>query len=436
MTTADVPSLDGRAEFRSRSLRGWDVAFYLLTAIGAAALLTDTGVRHGRLAVGLGALAALTLAYVGVGRRAARTGRAGLIAGYLGLLVVAVGVVVWSSPTGTLVLFIAYSQVWYFAESRTRGVLWSTALSAGVVVATAVREDLGWADVPAAMAQVSIALAFAVLLGLWVTQVAEQGELRAQLLDELEAAQAELGRSHHAAGVAAERERLAREIHDTLAQGFTSVVMLAQATTSDVRRGATERAEERLALIERTARDNLAEARALVAAFSPVELQSGGLVEALGRLAERFGRETGVEVDVVLAARLPGLDRDAEVILLRAAQEALSNVRRHAAATHVRLVLGHVDEAGREPDRDAEGDDGSVPRVHAVALEVVDDGRGFDPATTSGLGLQGMRERVTSGGGELDVTSSPHGTRVRVLVPTRPPTSPEDGTSTPPGGTA
>nr|WP_237727910.1 sensor histidine kinase [Cellulomonas sp. APG4] len=283
------------------------------------------------------------------------------------------------------------------------------------------------------MAQVSIALAFAVLLGLWVTQVAEQGELRAQLLEELEATQAELGRSHHAAGVAAERERLAREIHDTLAQGFTSVVMLAQATAADVRRGAAERAEERLALIERTARDNLAEARALVAAFSPVELQSGGLTEALGRLAGRFERETGVEVDVVLAAELPGLDRDAEVILLRAAQEALSNVRRHAAAAHVRLVLDGGDQTRGQG---TEGDDVSTSPTHAVALEVVDDGRGFDPSTTAGLGLQGMRERVTSGGGELDVTSSPDGTRVRVLVPTRPSTAPPDGATAPPGGAA
>lgn len=425
MTTAERPHRDGRAEFRARSLRGWDVAFYLLTVIAAAALLTDTGLRGGRLAVGLVSLAALTVVYLVVGRPAARTARGDLIGTYLVLLVVAVGLVVWSSPTGTLVLFIAYSQVWYFAQSRTRGVLWSVVLSVAVVVATVVRERLDPGDVPAAAAQVSLALAFAVLLGLWVTQVAEQGELRAQLLDELEAAQAELGRSHHAAGVAAERERLAAEIHDTLAQGFTSVVMLSQAAAADVRRGAAERAEERLALIERTARDNLAEARALVAAFSPVDLQSGGLVEALTRLTERFARETGVEVDVVLPVGTPAVGRDAEVVLLRAAQEALANVRRHAAAQHVRLVLSQGEHVAAGPD---DGQDVDDPRsgVPVVALEVADDGRGFDPAATEGVGLQGMRARVTSGGGELAVTSSAEGTRVRVLLPAGP-TTPSPG---------
>src|SRR5690606_19116211 len=91
----------------------------------------------------------------------------------------------------------------------------------------------------------------------------------ARLVDELRATQAELARTSHDAGVLAERERVAQEIHDTLAQGFTSVVMLAQAASADLDRGAVDDARERLGLVESTARDNLAEARALAAARAP-----------------------------------------------------------------------------------------------------------------------------------------------------------------------
>ncbi len=87
---------------------------------------------------------------------------------------------------------------------------------------------------------------------------------------------------------------MAREIHDTLAQGFTSIVMVSQAVRADLDRGRLDAARERLDLVERTARDNLAEARALVSAFAPVGLAETGLAAALDRLAERFGQETGL----------------------------------------------------------------------------------------------------------------------------------------------
>ncbi len=241
---------------------------------------------------------------------------------------------------------------------------------------------------------------FAVLLGLWVTQVSEQSEERAQLLDQLEAAQAELAGIHHAAGVTAERERMAREIHDTLAQGFTSIVMLSQAVRADLDRGRLDGARERLDLVERTARDNLAEARALVSAFAPVGLSESGLADALERLAERFGQETGLVVDVAWPHSAT-ISRDREVILLRAAQEALTNVRRHAQASKVELALTVAPDGG-------------------VRLEVADDGRGIEPGAAEGFGLRGMRDRVTSGGGELAVSGGERrGTRVLVTLPAR-----------------
>uniref|UniRef100_UPI003562047B sensor histidine kinase n=1 Tax=Actinotalea sp. TaxID=1872145 RepID=UPI003562047B len=317
----------------------------------------------------------------------------------LTILVVLTSAITVVNTTGTILLFIAYSQIWFFSLSRRGGVIASTALTIGVFGALAAAPGVDPSELPSVLAQAALALAFAVLLGLWITQVAEQSELRAVLIDRLEAAQAELAASHHAAGVTAERERLAQEIHDTLAQGFTSVIMLAQAARADLDRADTARAVERLALVEHTARENLAEARALVAAFAPVGLAESGLPQALARLASRFTQETGVAVEVEVDESCTSMGREREVILLRSAQEALTNVRRHAAAEHVRLSL-------------ARSSDGQV------RLEVVDDGNGIDAASAEGFGLRGMRERVASGGGRLAVTGGPSGgTRVLVTLP-------------------
>lgn len=405
MTTADGgarPTAE-RSAFWLRTLRGWDVAFYLMMAISAVAVLVDDGAEPGP-ATGwpLALMGALVVAYTLAGRRAARSGDGRLALAYLAVLIVLVSAMVLLDTMATILLFVAYSQIWFFATSRRLGIVLSAVLTVGVFGALVVAVGPQRADLPEALTQGTIALAFAVLLGLWITNVAEQSEERAHLLEQLEAAQAELGRSHHAEGVAAERERMAREIHDTLAQGFTSIVMLSQTAAADLRRGRPEQAAERIDLVERTARDNLAEARALVAAFAPVGLEGSTLAEALGRLAARFGQETGVQVEVVLPAAAAELGRDREVILLRAAQEALANVRRHAGAAHVQLVLA------AEP-----GDAGTTAH-----LEVLDDGRGIDPAVTEGFGLRGMRERVTSGGGQVAVSRRAEGgTRVLVTLP-------------------
>jgi signal transduction histidine kinase len=192
-------------------------------------------------------------------------------------------------------------------------------------------------------------------------------------------------------------------VHDTLAQGYTSIVVLAQTAAAQLERD-VDAARERLALIEEVARDNLREARAVVAAFSPVGLESSTLVEALERLAERFGRETGLAVRLDLTALGAGaaLRRDEEVVLLRGAQEALTNVRRHAAASSVVVRLSAVGEGeGRQ-----------------VSVHVEDDGVGFDPASVGGSGLEGLRGRAAQVGGAVDIASAPGaGTRVTLRVP-------------------
>jgi signal transduction histidine kinase len=395
-----------RGDFWARTLRGWDIAFYLMVAIGAVAVALDSS-RTSDLVIVLVTLALLVVAYVAIGRRAARTARWDLALAYLLVLIVAVTVVVRFSAVGSILLFIAYSQVWFFADRRRTGVVLSTVLTIGVVAATVGRYGLRSDALPEVAAQSAIGLAFALLLGLWITQVAEQSEERGALLAQLQAAQAEIARSHHDAGVAQERQRMAQEIHDTLAQGLTSIVMLAQSASQDLRRGEVDSAGQRMALVERTARDNLSEARALVAAFAPVGLDGSTLGEALERLGRRFEEETGVRVRVVVPdGSGPGVvDREREVIVLRAAQEALANVRRHAGAGRVELVLGVGPGSADEPDG-------------SLRLEVVDDGRGIDAAAVEGFGLRGMRERVTSGGGRLEVSGvGTGGTRVRVTLP-------------------
>ena len=387
-----------RHQFWERSMRGWDLAFYGLVAVGAVTLALDVAVGA-QLYVVLGLLATLVLAYTLLGRRIARRGAKHLVLPYLGILIVITTAITYVSIAGTILLFIAYSQIWFFSLTRRGGIVASVLLTVGVFGVLVIASGFDSGELPSVLAQGTLALTFSLLLGLWITQVAEQSEQRAELIEQLESAQAELATSHHAAGVTAERERMAQEIHDTLAQGFTSVVMLAQAARADLGRDDAVHAIERLELVERTARDNLAEARALVAAFAPVGLAESGLAAALLRLATRFTEETGVAVDVDVDEGCGTMGREREVILLRSAQEALTNVRRHAGASHVRLTL-------------ACGSGGEV------RLEVADDGRGLDEASAEGFGLRGMRERVASGGGRLAVAGVPTGgTRVLVTLP-------------------
>ncbi|SNV20550.1 Sensor protein degS [Dermatophilus congolensis] len=239
------------------------------------------------------------------------------------------------------------------------------------------------------------ALAIGVVVGL--EALAREGEVRARMVQELAVAREHLAHAERERAVAAERERLAREIHDTLAQGFVSIDLLlraAQSADSSVAGGEfVERAAQ-------TARSSLEEARRFVRGLAPGDLDAGGLVAALRRQVEalppplqgRFAVD-GVAVELPLAV---------ESALLRIAQSALANVRQHAQASCVVVTLSYEDEQ--------------------VALDVVDDGRGFDPAdpprSAGGFGLCGIASRVRELHGTSDVESSPDGgTAVVVRIP-------------------
>jgi signal transduction histidine kinase len=389
--TADVTADDGAAHGEraveslhagwDQQVRWWDAAFYVIVALTAVALLLE-GTRGVQLAVAFGAMAAIVAAYLLWGAKAARTRDQRLAGVYLVVLVLGTGVTVSQAGVASLLLFIAFAQMWMLLESIRYGVIGCAVLAVVVAFGIAARFGFDPAVVGKVVPELLVTLVFAIGLGLWFHVAMQRAEEHARLLGELQAAQAELARTNHEAGVTAERERLAREIHDTLAQGFTSVIMQAQAATAALDVKDDDAVRERLHVVEETARDNLAEARALVAAFAPVALQDASLPQALGRLGARFAEETGLIVRVE-AEGVGALPPAVEVVLLRAAQEAFANVRRHAQAGSVVVRLGQADGE--------------------VTLTVSDDGRGLGPDAADGFGLAGMRDRVRSAGGTLAV---------------------------------
>jgi signal transduction histidine kinase len=238
---------------------------------------------------------------------------------------------------------------------------------------------------------------FSYVIGTNITRISAQSRERAELIRELEASRAKVAALSREAGVTAERERLAAEIHDTLAQGFTSILTLVQAAIGAVGRD-DGRVRRHLDLAAETARENLAEARALVGALAPVALDTASLTEALRRQAKRVSEECGVAVECETVGELGALGTPTQVVVLRVVQEALANVRRHAGARTASVRLARRDGT--------------------VVVTVADDGQGFDPdAVTRGFGLRGIRSRVEQIGGTVHVDSGPAGTVLRLELP-------------------
>lgn len=237
----------------------------------------------------------------------------------------------------------------------------------------------------------------AIVIGLGYQALSREVARRERLIDELTRTRDQLAIAEHAAGVVAERERLAREIHDTVSQSLSSVIMLlhaAQQSGSDTQRG-----QERLKQAREAATEALAETREFIRALASPALRHGGIGDALGRLAAQTRETTGLHVEVDLPSDTGSLPTPVETALLRIAQGAVANVVQHANATRVDLTLTRLDDE--------------------IILDVVDDGDGFDPALLAtghgraGFGLHAMQERTADLGGRLVVESRPgHGTSV------------------------
>lgn len=224
-------------------------------------------------------------------------------------------------------------------------------------------------------------------------------EIRAR--EELERTRRELEQTSRQAGILEERQRLAREIHDTLAQGFASIVVQLEAAEMASEHEAS--AAHYLEQARQAAREGLSEARRMVWALRPEILENTSLPEALQRLLQRWQQESGVRTQFTLAGTPRPLHPELEVGLLRIAQEALTNIRKHAKARHANLTLSYLDDL--------------------VLMDVQDDGVGLQAPTTGGFGLRLMRERVEALGGQMTLESEPGvGTTLAVSLPLyRPP---------------
>jgi len=233
-----------------------------------------------------------------------------------------------------------------------------------------------------------------------LTEVSEaKAELEATLAENAGLHQQLLTQAREA-GILDERQRMAREIHDTLAQGLTGIVTQLQAAEHAADDPAGWR--RHFAAATRLARESLTEARRSVDALRPGPLEAGRLSDALAGVAERWSALHGVPVQVTTTGTARPLPPDAEVALLRTAQEALANVAKHARAARVGLTLSYME--------------------HQVALDVRDDGRGFDPAETKGFGLVAMRQRIEALSGTLQVESEPGaGTAISASLPAEAP---------------
>ncbi|WP_435061704.1 sensor histidine kinase [Amycolatopsis thermoflava] len=232
-------------------------------------------------------------------------------------------------------------------------------------------------------------------------KVSEQNEARRAALEQLEAAQAENAGLHRQlltqareAGVMEERQRLSLEIHDTLAQGFTGIITQLEAAEQDP--GEWRR---RVATATALARENLAEARRSVRALRPGPLDEARLPDALKAVAERWAQRSEVAIEFTATGTARPMHPEIEATLLRVAQEALSNVAKHAGARRVGLTLSYMEDQ--------------------VTLDVRDDGSGFDPARRGdGFGLPGMLQRVQRLAGTLAVESEPGaGTAISASLP-------------------
>jgi len=381
------------------SMSRWDVMYGVVFVAVLAVVAVSAG-SGCRTAIAMTAIAAMAPWYVLVGRPQMRSADGGVTRRavlYLSVVVVLFIIAVLLAPNAWFLSVALLPQCYEVLPVHR-------ALVPALVMTAAGAASVGYWDHSRAGVETAIALfvaiaAFSTAFGGYIGRIITQSDERANLIAQLEATRAELAEVSRQAGVMAERQRLAGEIHDTLAQGFSSILMLVQAAEAQLELS-PETARSQLSLAAQTARENLAEARTLVGGLASAQLQAGTLEDALRRITQRAGAELGIGASFSVDGAGRRLPAATEVVLLRAGQEALANVRKHAAAHSVAVCLRYA--------------------ADFVSLDVTDDGAGFDPAQVNGgYGLSGMRARVDEAGGTFAVRSTlAQGTSVQVEVPT------------------
>lgn len=367
----------------------------LLAQAALRAVYGHTSARPGAVV----AVAVLTAAVYGAGSvlRTVRESQAAA-AVWLGALCAAWLALLVLTPDG---LWVAFPL--YFLQLHLLPVRWAlpaVAVTAGAAIVAYVGH--GAPLNPGVFVGPLLGAAVAVATVLGYQALYRESERRRRLIEELISTREELAAAERHAGTLAERERLAREIHDTLAQGLSSIQLLLRAAERALPRDSA--AAGHIEQARRAAQDNLAEARRFVRALAPPDLeQPGSLEAALRRLCERTA---GPRARFSLTGTPVPLPTPYEVALLRIAQSALANTVLHAEAERAEITLTFMEGS--------------------VTLDVVDDGRGFDPercepSPDGGFGLPAMRARAESLGGTFAVESAPgQGTAVAVGLPLNP----------------
>ncbi|MFF2051703.1 sensor histidine kinase [Leifsonia sp. NPDC058194] len=350
------------------------VALVLVATYAVGALLARGSGRSGR-ASGLGGSAALL---------------------WLAVLTVEWAALLWLSTEAAYLVFPLFFLYLHLLGGRWGAVAIVLATAASIV---ALGLHGGWTvgGVVGPLVGAGVAL----LIGLGYQALAREAAEREALMRELLDTRDQLAVTEHESGVLAERSRLAREIHDTLAQGLSSIQLLLHAA---------ERADpegpgvEHIRLARETAATGLADARRFIRELAPPDLDDQGLGGALRRLAATQWAAQGLTVEVRVADAVP-LPMHVQTALLRIAQGAIANVVQHAHAGKAVIEL--------------------VSGADGLRFSVSDDGDGFDPRAQTGepaptsdsFGLQATRERVQQLGGTLVVDSTPgRGTVLTVLL--------------------
>jgi signal transduction histidine kinase len=197
------------------------------------------------------------------------------------------------------------------------------------------------------------------------------------------------------AGRLTERQRLARDIHDTLAQHFTSIIM----HLSAAKHSHPESVQSEVQQAEDAAREGLNEIRRIVLDMQPEQIEKASLVEAVEELAARWSAENRVQVKMKVTGTPHALPSSAETALLRITQEAMHNIHKHAQAKNVNITFSFMEDL--------------------FVMDIADDGRGFDPSKNNGgFGLKTMRARIEELSGILTIESEQgRGTAIAVSLP-------------------
>lgn len=437
MSTAEVraegggPEREGSDDIRPvprYPMRWWDIGvatvLAIMATVGIAEVLTGGVVGFGVTGIGpgltltLGVLLLFAAVYVVPGRSALRRAvldepALPIDLWFLGLMVAILALATAVNGSFATLQVLGYPMIWNCVARYWAAVQWSGVLAVAVGLGALLRGGLFGGFFGVSVMTV-LSFAFAVAMGTWITRIFERGNEYRLLADRLRASQAEVAALSGAAGAAAERERLSRELHDTLTQSLTGLVMLSEQAERALAAGDEGRTRDRLERVRMAARESLEEARALVATTQP--LGDGGLEAAITRVVERFRADTSLEVTCTLDP--VELDRERQVMVLRATQEGLSNARKHARASTVSVRLTTVSGSGSELGPNLIRGLAVVP--DQVLLRVDDNGMGPDPALVrdGGFGLTGLADRMRAVGGSVRLDPRPQGgARLEVRLP-------------------